>query len=192
MGSAGYPGGTAGFTSAFNATNYIPKPVTSGLPPMKRLIFVCFDSQVAAHSPQEHGLIISRLQSPDQSQEAFQSWKSFAAIWHEGMGNAAPLRGGTKSLTSDHELMIVGKFSTKSYTAIRRMVVFNEMDQCAWCFPVHTYGRLGVAKASVSPSKHAAVYTKDQQPRYGPNEPKMAKEAIEVTPKPYQRLHAMS
>lgn len=54
------------------------------------------------------------------------------------MGNAAPLKGGTKSLAtkslaSDRELMTVGKFGTKIYTDIRRMVVFKEQAQCAWC-----------------------------------------------------------
>ncbi|BAE59654.1 unnamed protein product [Aspergillus oryzae RIB40] len=121
----------------------------------------------------------------------------FAVVWHEGMGNAAPLKGGTKSLAtkslaSDRELMTVGKFGTKIYTDIRRMVVFKEQAQCAWCFPVHTYGRLGVAKASVDPSKHAIIYMNGAQPKSGPNEPRMTKEPLEVTPEPYQKLHAMS
>ncbi|KAE8362541.1 hypothetical protein BDV27DRAFT_159687 [Aspergillus caelatus] len=143
---------------------------------MKHLIFVFFDSYKVQTNPKK----------------LFKVGRVFVAIWHEGMGNAAPLRGGTKSLASDHELMTVGKFGTRIYTDIRRMVVFNEMDQCAWCFLVHTYGRLGVAKASVNPSNHAAIYMEDQQPRYGLNEPKTTKETIEVTPEPYQRLHAMS
>ena len=52
-------------------------------------------------------------------------------------------------------------------------------------------GRLRVTKSSVNLSKYAAIYMGDQQPRYGPNEPKMTKEATEVAPGLYQRLHAM-
>ena len=58
--------------------------------------------------------------------------------------------------------------------------------------PVHTYSRLGVAKASVDPSKHAIIYIKGTRPAYGPNEPKMTKDPLEVTPEPYQKLHMMS
>ncbi|OGM46091.1 hypothetical protein ABOM_005703 [Aspergillus bombycis] len=122
----------------------------------------------------------------------FKVGRVFAVVWHEGMGNTAPLKGGTKSLASDRELMTVGKFGAKIFTDIRRMVVFKEQAQCAWCFPVHTYGRLGVAKASVDPSKHAVIYMKGARPGHGPNEPKMTKDPIEVTPEPYQKLHTMS
>ncbi|KOC13425.1 hypothetical protein AFLA70_35g004421 [Aspergillus flavus AF70] len=182
--SPDYTRGTNGYTPAANATSNgqfihqnIPPPVTSG--------------------PTANETLDDRYQVQTNPKRFFKVGRVFAVVWHEGMGNAAPLKGGskslaTKSLASDRELMTVGKFGTKIYTDIRRMVVFKEQAQCAWCFPVHTYGRLGVAKASVDPSKHAIIYMNGAQPKSGPNEPRMTKEPLEVTPEPYQKLHAMS
>ncbi|KAE8375344.1 hypothetical protein BDV26DRAFT_283507 [Aspergillus bertholletiae] len=125
----------------------------------------------------------------------------FAVVWHEGMGNTAPFNGhtrsvATRSVASDREWVNIGidrsRFDTPIYTDIRRMVVFKEQAQCAWCFPVHTYGRQGVAKESVDPTKHAVIYMEGGQPQYGRNEPRMTKEPIEVTPSENEKLHAMS
>ncbi|KAB8264386.1 hypothetical protein BDV32DRAFT_83671 [Aspergillus pseudonomiae] len=178
-GSPVYTRDNKGYSSANNATSNgqfthqnIPPPVSSGPTPSEPL-----DSR---YRVQEH------------PRTFFKVGRVFAVVWHEGMGNAAPLKGGTKSHASDRELITEGKFGAKIFTDIRRMVVFKEQAQCAWCFPVHTYSRLGVAKASVDPSKHAIIYIKGTRPAYGPNEPKMTKDPLEVTPEPYQKLHMMS
>ncbi|KAE8163773.1 hypothetical protein BDV40DRAFT_299117 [Aspergillus tamarii] len=134
------PEGATGLTSVVNATSngqfsrqYIPSPVTSG-PTANETRGIRY--KVWTNPKKVFKVRRVRLCLPSYNLASIipLDIQAFAVVWYEDMGNAAPLRGDTKSLASDHELMTVGNFGSKIYTDIRRTVVFDEIDQYAWCF----------------------------------------------------------
>ncbi|KAA8644037.1 uncharacterized protein ATNIH1004_008234 [Aspergillus tanneri] len=113
----------------------------------------------------------------------------FSILWHENEGSTGR---GTQSHISEGPVFF-GRFNERIHSGIRRMVVVKALDQCAWCFPVSTYSRKGVAKPGVDPSKHAVIYMEGTYPKVDPAERGITKEPIEVTPaSPDQKLDYMS
>ncbi|KAI9043868.1 uncharacterized protein KD926_002759 [Aspergillus affinis] len=119
----------------------------------------------------------------------FRVGRVFAILWHENEGSSGR---GTQSYISVGPVYI-GRFNEPVHSGIRRMVVVKALDQCAWCFPVSTYSRKGVAKTGVDASKHAIIYMQGTEPQRGSGEPQMMKEPLEVAPaSPDQKLDYMS
>ncbi|KAK1140563.1 hypothetical protein N8T08_010200 [Aspergillus melleus] len=119
----------------------------------------------------------------------FRVGRVFAILWHENEGSSVR---GTQSYISEGPVYR-GRFNEPVHSGIRRMVVVKALDQCAWCFPVSTYSRKGVAKTGVDASKHAIIHMQGTEPQLGSGEPHMTKGPLEVAPaSPDQKLDHMS
>ncbi|RMJ29080.1 hypothetical protein PHISP_00023 [Aspergillus sp. HF37] len=116
----------------------------------------------------------------------FKLGKVFSILWHENAG----LNGTAISAPSQFTR---GRFGEEIYGTIRRMVVVREQHNCAWCLPICTYSRQGVAKPGINAQDHAVIYMTGSEPWTSPAEPRMTKEPLEIMPdRPDKKLDKMS